>query len=95
MKKMLLSLFAVALGVSALAQTAREFTLPLTPDGAADVVQQGRLLQPLHRSVRLCYAQPNSLRKLRIGELLSCLIHKRGKNNDILSFNHGAYYIRE
>ena len=38
MKKMLLSLFAVALGVTSFAQTAREFKLPLTPDGAAELV---------------------------------------------------------
>ena len=38
MKKMLLPLFAVALGVTSFAQTAREFKLPLTPDGAAELV---------------------------------------------------------
>ena len=38
MKKMLLSLFAAALGVMSFAQTAREFKLPLTPDGAAELV---------------------------------------------------------
>ena len=38
MKKMLLSLVAVALGVTSFAQTAREFKLPLTPDGAAELV---------------------------------------------------------
>ena len=38
MKKMLLSLFAVALGVMSFAQTASEFKLPLTPDGAAELV---------------------------------------------------------
>ena len=38
MKKIVLSFLAAALGVTALAQTAREFTLPLTPDGAAQLV---------------------------------------------------------
>ena len=38
MKKTILSLFAAVLGVTAFAQTAREFTLPLTPDGAAELV---------------------------------------------------------
>ena len=38
MKKMLLSLLAAALGVMSFAQTAREFKLPLTPDGAAELV---------------------------------------------------------
>jgi acetyl esterase/lipase len=38
MKKMLVSLLALALGVTSFAQTAREFKLPLTPDGAAELV---------------------------------------------------------
>ena len=67
----------------------------MAPDGAVGVVQQGRRLQSFHCGMRLRYTQPNSLRKLRVWELLRCLIHKRGENNDILSFNHGAYYIRK
>lgn len=38
MKKMLLSLLVSALGMTSFAQTAREFKLPLTPDGAAELV---------------------------------------------------------
>lgn len=38
MKKMLLSLLAAALVMTSFAQTAREFKLPLTPDGAAELV---------------------------------------------------------
>ena len=38
MKKMLLFLLVSALGMTSFAQTAREFKLPLTPDGAAELV---------------------------------------------------------
>ena len=38
MKKIFPFLLAAVLGVTSAAQTAREFTLPLTPDGSAELV---------------------------------------------------------
>ena len=64
-------------------------------NGSACLVQKNGSLKSSDGSMRLRGAYVREAAKFRIGELVRTILHKNGQYNDILSFNHAAYCIRE